>query len=305
MISEPNTPEQGIDNAPPQADDTAPDWDFYDPDEEQDTVETPKEEATDDGTEPADEADSTEGEPEPVAEIVAAHEAVVEMADGSKVKVADLIQGQLRQEDYTRKTQEVANTRKALTAEVERIESITTALVSHLEKLVPPEPSHALALRDPNRYTQQMAVHKAALAQLNDLIEIGQKPKEIKETVSAQERTEKERAENAALVNRFPTLANPQERQKFFTEAVNAAAEVGLSLDDLQGITDHRVFAALHYAAKGLKAEKAMKVAQEKVQKAPPVAPQKPVGPAKGNADAMRKLSRSGSIKDALRVDWD
>ncbi len=302
MDSETNTPEQGIDNAQPQADDTAPDWDYYDPDEDQDTAEAPEADATDDGTEVAEEAASTEE----TAEVEASADAVVTMADGTKVKVQDLIQGHLRQDDYTRKTQELANTRKALSAEVERIEGITQAFVDHMSALVPPAPSHEVALRDPNRYTREMAAHQAAMAKVQELIEIGQQPKQVKEAVTAQEKAELAQVENARLIERFPTLAQPAERQKFFTEAVDAAAELGIPLAELQGLTDHRIFAALHYAAKGLKASKAMQVAQAKVQKAPPVAPQKPaVAKNSGNAEAMRKLARSGSIRDAVKVDWD
>lgn len=303
MFSETDNPEQGTDNAHPQADDTAENWDFHDPDEDQDTEEAPEFDATDDGTAPAEEAEATE---EPV-ETEAAPDAVVVMADGAKVKVSDLIQGNLRQEDYSRKTQDLSNQRKALEAEVQRMEGITQAFVEHLEKMVPPAPDHSLALRDPAKYTRDMAVHQAAMAQLQSLIEIGQQPKAIKDAMAQEDQDKLARDENARLVEKFPALSNPQERQKFFSEAVDAATELGFSMPELQGVMDHRIFAALHLAAKGLKAEKAMKVAQTKVAKAPPVAPQKPAatGKASGNADAMRRLARSGSIRDALRVDWD
>ena len=52
---------------------------------------------------------------------------------------------------------------------------------------------------------------------------------------------------------------------------------------------------------------KARSVAATKVAKAPPVAPKRPGqgAAAKSNAEAMKRLSRTGSIKDALQVDWD
>ena len=305
MFSESDNPEQGTDNAQAQADDTAESWDYYDPDEEQDNVETPEQEATDDGTAPADEAVETEA-PEAV-EIVAAPDAVVVKADGSKIKVSDLIEAGLRQDDYSRKTQQLSNERSALKTEVERLEGITQAFVEHLEKLVPPAPDHTVALRDPQKYTRDMAVHQAAMAQLQAMIETAQGPKAIKEALSKEDQARVAQDENAKLVQKFPTLSNPAERQKFFSEAVDAASEFGLSMDELQGVTDHRIFAALHYAAKGLKADKAMQVAKAKVAKAPPVAPQKPAGAGKGpaNIEAMKRLNRSGSMKDALKIDWD
>lgn len=305
MIGESDTPEQGTDTAQPQASDTAPEWDYYDPDEDQDTVEPPAPEATDDGTAPDDESEATEEAPEQPVEVEASVEAVVTLQDGSKVKVEDLIKGQLRQDDYTRKTQELAQERQALKGEVERIEGITAALVDHLSKMVPPMPDHALALRDPNRYTREKALHEAATAQLQSLIEIGQKPKEIKDALSQEDKAKVAREENAKLAAKFPETTNPQGRQKFFNEATDAAREIGISIDELHGVTDHRYFAALYYAARGMKAEKAMQSAKVKAAAAPPVAPQKPPAAKNSNRDAMRKLAQSGSIRDAMKVDWD
>lgn len=302
MFSESDNPEQGTDNAQAQADDTANDWDYFDPDEDQDTEEVTETEATDDGTAPAEEAVETE---EP-AEVIASQDAVVTLANGEKVKVADLIQGQLRQDDYSRKTQQLSNERSALKTEVERLEGITQAFVNHLEKLVPPAPDHTVALRDPQKYTRDMAVHQAAMAQLQAMIETAQGPKAIKEALSKEDQARIAQDENAKLVQKFPTLSNPAERQKFFSEAVDAASEFGLSMDELQGVTDHRIFAALHYAAKGLKADKAMQVAKAKVAKAPPVAPQKPAGAGKGPAslEASKRFAKNPNLRNAAAA-WD
>lgn len=302
MPDEPDTPEQGTDNVTPQADDTAESLDWFDPDEDQDTEQEQTDETTDDGTEAAEEDASTED----AAEIEASVDAVVTMPDGTKAKVSDLVAGNLRQSDYSRKTQDLANERTAFRTEVERLEGITQAMVDHFTGLVPPAPDHALALRDPARYTREMAVHQAGMAQLQKLIEIGQAPKEIKDALSKEDRAKLVREEEGKLIQRFPEAGTAQGREKFFTEAVSSAEELGFTLKDLQGVTDHRIFAALHYAALGLKASKSMQAAKAKAEKAPPVAPQKPAAAkASGNAEAMKKLARSGSIRDALKVDWD
>ena len=303
MTDEPDTPEQGTDNVTPQADDTAESLDWFDPDEDQDTEQVQTDETTDDGTEAAEEDASTE---DTAAEIEASVDAVVTMPDGTKAKVSDLVAGNLRQSDYSRKTQDLANERSAFRTEVERLEGITQAMVDHFTGLVPPAPDHALALRDPARYTREMAVHQAGMAQLQKLIEIGQAPKEIKEALSKEDRAKLVREEEGKLIQRFPEAGTAQGREKFFTEAVSSAEELGFTLKDLQGVTDHRIFAALHYAALGLKASKSMQAAKAKAEKAPPVAPQKPAAAkASGNAEAMKRLNRSGSMKDALKIDWD
>jgi antitoxin component HigA of HigAB toxin-antitoxin module len=303
-LSEPDTPEQGTDNAQAQADDKAPDWDYYDPDEEQDPVDAPEPEATDDGTAEAEEAPETAEEP---AETEAPLDAVVTLADGTKAKVADLAQGYLRQQDYSRKTQELANERKALKANVQSLEQTFQVFVDHLTGLVPEPPPPALALTNPSQYTAQKAQYEAALAQVKKLVEIGQKPKELAGALSKEERRTLVAEENRRLAERFPETASQQGRQKFFNEVAEVATGLGFSLEELGQISDHRLFALAHYARKGMAAEQAQKVAAQKVAKAPPVAPRKPgQGVARnGNAEAMKRLNRTGSIKDAMHVDWD
>ena len=304
MQDEPNTPDDGIDNVAPQAADTVEDWNYYDPDE--DNVEEPEPETTDDGATEAEEA--TEAEPEEAPEIEAAPEAVVTLEDGSKVKVKDLIQGNLRQQDYTRKAQEVATRRKSLESEVQRLEGITAAFIDHLSGLVPAPPDTALLYSDERAYFRQKAQHEAALEQVQKLIEVGEKPKEVKQALATEERAELIADENRKLAERFPETAQKEGREKFLGRVVQAAEAIGFSLDDLKGVTDHRIFALAHYAEIGMKAAQARAVAAQKVAKAPPVATKRPgqgAMPANRNAEAMKRLSRSGSIKDAMQIDWD
>jgi len=304
MSDEYNTPDSGTDNVNPQAPDTAEDWDYYDPDEDQDTEESPEVAATEDGTEEeAPEAQVSEEEPE----ASAAPEARVELANGEKVTVAELVKGYQRQADYTRKSQEIANSRRAIEADAKRIEGITEAFINHLSSLIPAPPSEALALQNPGAYVAQKAQYDAAIAQVQKLVEIGQQPKQISADISAEERNSVIARENNALAERFPETATKEGRTRFFEAVSVAAAELGFSADELSGVLDHRLFSLAHYAKIGMDALKARDKAKAKVAQVPqvsPVKPGKPGNPAR-NADAMRKLARSGSIHDAMKVDWE
>ena len=295
----------GTDNDTPHADDTAESWDYFDPDEDQDNETVADDSATDDGATATEEV--AEAEPQETAEIEAPLTAVIKLADGSKVKVEDLIRDGMRQQDYSRKTQEVANERSALKAEVQRLEGITQSFVDHLSGLVPPAPDPSLAMTNPAAFVAQKAQHEAALAKVQELIAIGEKPKQIGTALTAQERNRIIAEENGKLAARFPETATQAGRQKFFGEVAEAAESLGFTLDELGTVSDHRIFALAKYAALGMKAEKARSVAATKVAKAPPVAPKRPGqgAAAKSNAEAMKRLSRTGSIKDALQVDWD
>ncbi len=304
MTDETNTPDPGIEDVDAQAPDTAEDYSYYDPeDDDQDTEDTSEEAATEDEAVEEEAAEEAEVESEAEADV----KAVVTLGDGNKVTVAELAKGYLRASDYTRKTQEVATVRKTVEADAKRIESINQTFIDHLSGMVPAAPDSALALRDPNAYVRAKAQHEAAIAQVQKLIEIADQTKQVTSQISEAERQELIAEENRKLSDRIPEVATDQGRQKFFARAAEAANEMGFSMDELRGVTDHRMFVMAHYAKIGMEAMKARTVAKTKAQAAPPVAPRKPGQPVqvKGNADAMRKLARSGSIKDALKIDWD
>lgn len=296
-MDELNTPvEAGTEPVETQADDTAPEWDYFDPDEDTEGAQEPV--ATDDGAEAPADAEEPAPESEP---------AQISLPDGTQVTLEEAVKGYLRQADYTRKAQEVSQKRQALEADLQLVSGITEAFIDHLTKMVPPSPDPAMALRDPNGYVRAKAQYDAAMAQVQQLIELGKKPKEVADRLSTADRQALVARENALLVERFPSVATPQGRQKFFESAASAAQELGFSMDELQEITDHRMFAVAYWANEGLKAAKARETAKAKVANVPPATPRKPGQPVQPNRnrDAMRKLAQSGSIRDAMKVDWE
>lgn len=289
-------PEGGTESVNPENDTAEEIWDYFDPDED---TEAPAEAATDEGTEESATEEAEEPAAEPATQVV--------LPDGTQVPLEEVTKGYLRQADYTRKVTEVASQRKALEADLQIVEGITQTFIDHLTKMVPAMPDPALALRDPSGYVRAKAQYDAAMAQVQQLIEIGKQPKQIGEKLSQSDMQAKIAAENAALAEKIPTVATPEGRRKFMESAAEAAQSAGFSMDDLQGVTDHRLFVLAHWANEGLKAAKARETAKAKVANVPPAAPRKPGQPAQANrnADAMRKLARSGSIRDALKVDWE
>jgi len=303
--------EDATDNVETSDDDTAEDWDYFDPDEDQDTEEAPEAEATDDDEEegePEEEVTDEEAEPEAEPAVIDDDTAVVKLSDGTQVPLADLKSGYLRQNDYTRKTQELANERKTVEADVQRMQRITETFVDHLSGLIPDAPDTSLAYSDPNAYTAQKAQHEAAMAQVQKLIEMGNAPKEISDGMEKADRQKLLQTENDQLAQRYPETGTPEGRKQFFDEVQKTATSIGFTDEELSQVTDHRVFAALKMAARGEAAEQAKSKAKAKVAKAPPATPRKPgqgARKANGNVEAMRKLSRSGSLRDALAIDFD
>jgi hypothetical protein len=315
MADKDDTPvDTGIEAVAPEQNDTVPDYVYHDPDEETGTEEAEDMDTTDDGAESAEAEEPKEEPAEDEAEAEGDEDEtgdkpeVFVLPDGTEADRDEVVRGYLRQQDYTRKTQEVAEKRKKAEAEVQRIEGITEAFIDHLTRLIPSEPDAALAYRDPQAYTRQKAAYDAAIQQVQQLVEMGGQAKEVASSLTESQRTELAQSENARLMEKFPEISKPEARKQFFQSAAEAATEVGFSMEELGDVMDHRLFALAHWANEGMKAAKSRDKAKAKAAKAPPVTPRKP-GQGKQkpnrNAEAMRKLQRSGSIRDALAVDFD
>lgn len=318
-----NLPMGGTDTAQPFSIDDAMAIDLHDP--EQDNVEAGKaqqsedepgeidddqeaddiEAAADDDADGDDlgETDESEPSPEPTDDV---HITV----NGEKVALSELKAGYQRQADYSRKTADIAEKRKGLEAMSARVTQSVNAVAEFLVKQIPPAPDPQLAMTNPGLFVQQKALHEASAAQVNALLEQAGEVKDVASTLTAEQRKELLASENAKLAEAFPTTATAEGRQKFFATAAVAAKELGYSEAEIDQAADHRMFALAHYAAIGMKAVKAGETARAKVQGVPPVAPQKQrqganQAAARRNQDAKKRLARTGSIDDAMAIDFD
>ncbi|BEV44773.1 hypothetical protein [Afipia carboxidovorans] len=264
------------------------------PSEEGDTAE-----ATDEGAE----GESADANPEPLDDVTVT-------VNGEKLALSELKAGYMKEKDYRHKTTEVATQRKNLEALSARVTNSVDAIAQFLVSSLPQAPDPSLALTDPGAFVQQKAMHDAAMGQINAIVAQANEAKEVVNTLTAEQRKELLAEENAKLATAFPMTATQEGRQKFFKAAADAARELGFSQDEITKITDHRMFALAHFAQIGMRAEQAKAKAAKKVENKPPVAPPKRqhganATQARQNKDAMKRLARTGSIDDALAIDFD
>lgn len=318
--------EAGNDSARPSLSlDDASALDFDDPIEDTNEVEQTEQsesetDEADEGQE-SDEIDATaEGDDETDAEEAGEEDDastpepgddVSVTVNGEKLTLNELKRGYLRESDYTRKTQAVSKKEKDLSAMSARVNQTVEAVADFLIKQIPAAPDPQLAMTDPNRFVQMKAMHEAATAQVSALLEQAGQVKQVADTLTNEQKRELLMQENAKLVERFPVTATKEGHAKFFETASAAAKELGYNDDEIKSVMDHRMFALAHYAAMGMRAEKAQAKAKAKVQNAPPVASPKAqkqgvnASKARRNQEAMKRLARTGSIADALAIDFD
>ncbi|QIG74511.1 hypothetical protein EVC10_003 [Rhizobium phage RHph_Y25] len=297
---------------------------FLDSDEEEQNnqaegepgIESETDEAVEDGQESDDtQEQQPDDEPEADGEEPEAKEAddavVVTLKGGEQVPLEELKLGYMRDRDYRHKTQETANKGKSLDEMTARVVRTVDAIAAHLAGMLPEEPQPTLAIQNPNEYTRQKAIYDSAMAQVNAIIRLANDPKDVAAKRSKEEEDALIAANDEALARSFPqTRKSAEERKKFFDQAFETARDLGFTDEELRGQIDHRYFKLAYYARLGLQAEQAKSKALAKVASAPPAVA---IGKAKGaaaqqaraNQEAMKKLSKTGSIKDAMSIDFD
>lgn len=269
------------------------------PPEDVDTIET-EDNATDDGDEGAgDDADNPEGSPEDDDSEDFEFEGV--KAKVPKALAEAIAQGALRRDDYTRKTQAVAEQRQALEsreAEINQRDEVYKANIETVAKLhlveadlktldeVTPEQWAAIKAKDPDEYRDLKDQHrdlKDEKARLKG--ELDAKVDEAKrqaEETSTKEFTEARTAMGRALfgidkATDGPDLAIPGLTPRNATEVFSrietfASKSLGIPPSELAKVTDPRVIKGLHLAMQAVQAASVAKGAKqvEQTQKTQP-----------------------------------
>ncbi|MBN7755483.1 hypothetical protein JYP46_01485 [Nitratireductor aquimarinus] len=281
-----------------------------DGDSEPDEADAPEEDGQESENPDDDEAsEETEGEAEDTDQPEVDDDVTVTLQGGEQVPLKELKLGYMREKDYRHKTMDLGEQRRGLEELSARVTRSIDAIAEALGNQIPDMPDATLATTDPSRYVREKAMHESAMAQVTQLIEKANEAKDVASTLTQEQHQQALQAENAKLAEAFPQTATPEGRKKFFDSAASAAKELGYSDDDIMGVTDHRMFKLAYYARLGMEAEQAKTKATQKVAKAPKVAPTKRQAKSatqvKRNRDAMKRLSQTGSLHDAMRIDFD
>lgn len=236
----------------------------------------------------------------------------VTLDSGDKVTLKELKESYFRTKDYTHKTMEVANERKALestkTELVERtkvIDTVAQNLQDYLQSLIPPPPALDLARTNPGEYQYQLALRQNAINELQQLGQMKGAVDDSQRAMSEAELRDYQARESAALVKAMPALADPAKRASFDSLIKATAKDFGFSDEEVSQTHDNRILRLVHFARLGMKAEENRKNASRRIE-TPKVGKAKLAAPVNvENRKAMHALAKTGSLKDALRVDFD
>jgi hypothetical protein len=307
-VLEPDSPVETDDEDTEDSDKGAADDDEEEQDEEQD--EDSDEEDTAD-------SDEEEGEEEDGDEDANEDHFVIEV-DGKEVKVTEdeLLKGYLRQSDYTKKTQALAEGRKEVDAVrdeaaqaraqyAEKLKLVETVL----EQADGPEPDwEKLRREDPSKYAAEYTDWQRRQAQKKAL-------KDEQERVQAETQQEYEsrlqghlEQEAGRLKQALPDMGDPAKAKALQTALVDYGVSVGFAKEELQSIIDHRALVILNKARLYDELQAGKPRIKAKVKKGKIIKPgttRQGKSKRRVSEKALKAVQKSGSKHDAARAIHD
>jgi hypothetical protein len=259
-----------------------------------------------DDADPDDDEESDEGEQteQPVYTI---------RVDGEEIEVTleELQKGYSRTQDYTRKTQKLAEVRKQTEAEVEavRVErqqysQLLEALRNQVEQSAPQEPDwNRLRNEDPIEFAAQWAEHQQRQQRMQAIQQEQARLNEIQQYERAQQLTAVVAEERKVLEQVIPEWRDPDTAKREKGELVEFGKKLGFKTEELANITDHRAVVALR---KAYLYDKLMsRKGDVKPKPRPNAAPVLKPGAANATkrtgelTKAKQRLAKTGSVNDA------
>ena len=240
--------------------------------------------------------------------------------DGEEQEVSldELRNGYQRQADYTRKSQALAEQRKAYEANLQAIQSEREQYSQALELMSAQQKNElaqyenidwkALKEDDPMEYMEKRLEYQDARDQLARVQQEQQRVSEQRR-LQVLEQTQKVMENEAKKLSEvLPAYADPSSNLK--TELRDYALSLGFSQDDLNSIVDHRVVVVLHKAmlqdraAQGtVRKAKASKPVPKVVKSGTPES--KTQRSKKASQQRRERLAKTGSTRDATSVFLD
>ncbi|QDM32651.1 hypothetical protein FNL55_15805 [Tardiphaga sp. vice352] len=168
------------------------------------------------------------------------------------------------------------------------------ALAGYINSKLPGLPSAELSVADPVAYTRLKAVHDETHGIVQQILLMASQVGQSTATVASEHHASRMAREGKALLKAFPECVDEAEREKFLGRVREAVYACDFSESELRDVVDHRLFRLAHLASIGL----------EKTDRPTPRPRQQP-RPAKRTTSNLDRLSRSGTLTDAMAVDFD
>lgn len=241
--------------------------------------------------------------------------------DGQELTADEIRKGYLRQSDYTKKTQSLAEQRKEIDALTERynaqlnqIQNERQQYIQHLQALSQNQDQEKkfdidwerLRLEDPLEYVTKRQEFQEAKDRANELKERA-KHARAKAAADQQEQWAKVvEHEKAQLIAALPEWGETESQRQLATDLRSYAQSVGYSEPEIDSLVDHRSFLVLRKAMLYDQLQGANPKAKKLKGKPKVIRAGKGNSPTQQQRDAQKtkrnQLKNTGHIRDAAKV---
>lgn len=241
--------------------------------------------------------------------------------DGQELTADEIRKGYLRQSDYTKKTQSLAEQRKEIDALTERynaqlnqIQNERQQYIQHLQALSQNQDQEKkfdidwerLRLEDPLEYVTKRQEFQEAKDRANELKERAKQAR-AKAAADQQEQWAKVvEHEKAQLIAALPEWGETESQRQLATDLRSYAQSVGYSEPEIDSLVDHRSFLVLRKAMLYDQLQGANPKAKKLKGKPKVIRAGKGNSPTQQQRDALKtkrnQLKNTGHIRDAAKV---
>lgn len=233
--------------------------------------------------------------------------------DGQSVSLSEIRASYLRQADYTRKTQELAEQRKAYQEAqfdknqlrmdaLQGIEVIKQQLAIEFQQIEQPNWDELLR-DDPHQFLieqQKWARKEAAVKQMFD----AEQALRTKQAEYEAEMHQMElREHKAKFIERYPEMSNPAKSAEVLEDVVKLMIDHGFTQNEINGVSDHRIIGVLYELSKAVKTQKAIPQVVQKMEQKPAISVK---GTSSKASDAytrdLNKFNSTKSGSDAIAL---
>ena len=276
---------------------------------EQEEIEAQSDEQSEVESEESEEAESEENEEQEEESQEPPAQTIKVKVDGEEVEVTldELKSGYSRTKDYTKKTQEVAQARKALESEYQQVFAerqqygqLLNQLAQQIQTNVQEPDWDLLRNTDPIEYSVQWTEFQRNQQKAQAIQAEQQRLAQMQQIDQQRNMAATLERERGALLTVVPEWSNPEVAKAEKAMVIEQGKKLGFSDDELAQAFDHRAIVALRKAALY------DKLMSKRAEVKPVASTQKtvtPGGKAQANPDAAKraqqKFKQTGNVRDA------
>ena len=270
------------------------------------------EELLEDADASSDETDPEQSEEEGDSEEEEQPQVFTVKVDGKEVEVTldELQKGYSRTQDYTRKTQQIAEVRKQTEAELQEVRAereqyaqLLGALQAQVQQAAQPNIDwDRLYQEDPIEWVRQREVMRENQEKAAAIQSEQQRLAQLSQQEQAQQRQALLAQEQEALVAAIPEWKDAKKAQAEKAMLVQFGQKIGFTPDDLKNVVDHRAVVMLRKAALYDQMMSTRGQIKPVTNNGPRPAKPGAAGRVSSNTEAMRaqqRLAKTGRVDDA------